>query len=182
MMEFKNNETITYKKILCNNIITNKKCCYKNKCLYAHSLEEQKLEPIRKKAYNLIKNNIYISNAELKKNKELYNVFIIFTNLCIKCSKQMCPGGYNCKYGVVDNKYKICSSNLYTGTCLNTKCKCIHIVKSDIDNLEINLMTNINFSNYDENTSDSDHQNDSLSNYTSSESNDNKINSIFKYT
>ena len=44
-----------HKKILCQNFIINNTCSYDTKCLYAHSLSEQKIDIKRKKIFELIK-------------------------------------------------------------------------------------------------------------------------------
>src|ERR1700722_17114726 len=50
------------KKILCNNMLIRGKCNYGNKCLYAHNIYEQNVDPIRKKAYDIIMNNKMIDD------------------------------------------------------------------------------------------------------------------------
>src|SRR5271156_721956 len=52
-----------FKKILCKNIINNQTCMYANKCLFAHKLSEQTVEPIRKIAYDMIKDNVDLSDV-----------------------------------------------------------------------------------------------------------------------
>ncbi len=44
------------KKILCNNYLKGEQCQYGEKCLYAHSIAEQKMDYMRKKAYDIIQN------------------------------------------------------------------------------------------------------------------------------
>jgi hypothetical protein len=146
---------INFKKLLCNNILTIGKCCYGNNCLYSHSLNEQKMEPVREKAYNIIRqcinnetSNININiNDDL--NKDLNKAFTQLTKICLQCVQNKCPGGYNCKYGVVNKIYQICYDDLYNN-CLNNNCQMVHLSKANIkikENKIYNLSTNITFKN-----------------------------------
>ena len=42
--------------MLCNNFLEGKVCSYGDKCLYAHSIKDQNIDPIKKKAYDIILN------------------------------------------------------------------------------------------------------------------------------
>ena len=53
------------KMILCNNYISNNYCVYKNKCLYAHDINEQNIEQNRKKILDIIKSTEDLSHLEL---------------------------------------------------------------------------------------------------------------------
>ena len=115
------------KKILCYNILNKGSCSYGNKCLYAHSLEEQKINNKIKIIYDLIKKNTSLENINLVKERHLYNGFIHLTKLCPMCIKGNCPGGYNCKYGAFSKKFQICKNDLLLGICNNENCKLIHL-------------------------------------------------------
>ena len=115
------------KKILCFNMIKNHNCNYNNKCLYAHSLKDQKLEPLREKVYNIIKSTDNLSNLDLLADNELYKTLILFTKICQQCNKNECPGGYNCRNGVINAAHKICYNDLVYGNCKQSDCNAIHL-------------------------------------------------------
>jgi hypothetical protein len=115
-----------YKKILCKNINDIGKCIYNNKCLYAHSLEEQNIEPIRETAYKMIKTDIDLSHVDLSKNRYLYNNLQALSKLCQHCEEKKCTGGYNCKHGACDKIYVVCLTDLNKGTC-EGGCNKIHL-------------------------------------------------------
>jgi len=116
-----------YKKTLCKNIGIFGSCIYGSKCKYAHSLEEQNIEPLRKQIYDLLKNDTDLSNINLFEEKNIYMEFLLLTKLCYLCNDNKCSGGYNCKNGSYDKKFIICISDLNTGKC-NTKVCCkIHL-------------------------------------------------------
>ena len=115
-----------YKKILCKNINDIGKCIYNNKCLYAHSLEEQNIESIRETAYKMIKIDTDLSHIDLSKNKYLYNNLQALSKLCQHCEEKKCTGGYNCKHGACDKIYVICLTDLNKGSC-EGGCNKIHL-------------------------------------------------------
>lgn len=121
-------DTYNHKKILCKNITTTGKCLYMYKCLFAHCLDEQKIDNKRAPAYEIIKNNNDLSHIDLTKNSNLYNNLVILTNLCLNCENNICTGGYNCKYGACKKAYVVCIIDLNKGTC-NNKCDKIHLTK-----------------------------------------------------
>lgn len=169
-----------YKKMLCNNIIKENECSYRYKCMYAHSLDEQKKDTIRERAYNVF-TDTNLSYINLQKDKELYEALMTLTNVCNKCNIDVCPGGYNCKYGAINYKYKICANDLTTGTCNNIKCKSIHLTQKGLIPYSKNNDVLYNFRLNDvKNDSDSD-TNDSLSCPDESSSDSDNDNSIFIY-
>ena len=101
------------KKLLCNNYLEYGKCNYGNKCLYSHSLNEQKIDLIRKKAYNILNEYLEYNNInktvtnEINDNKELQRSLLQLTKTCNNCLAGKCPGGYNCKYGAINEHYDI---------------------------------------------------------------------------
>jgi len=125
------------KKLLCNNYLEYGKCNYGNKCLYSHSLDEQKIDATRKKAYDILNNYLEYNNidksvvTEINENKELQKSLLQLTKTCNECLLKKCPGGYNCKHGTIDDKYLICHNDL-TNECLNISCTLIHLSKYDI--------------------------------------------------
>ncbi len=129
------------KKILCINMLKNGVCTYGNKCMYAHSLDEQNVDYFKKKVYDIIKSDEII-NIDLSHDEKLAKIFLQMTKVCIDCKNKMCPGGYNCKYGTVDEKYKICYDDLMTGNCKNNDCNLIHLTKKGIKPIISNIKYN----------------------------------------
>lgn len=118
------------RKLLCNNRL--KKCSYGNKCMYAHTYEEQHIEPDRKIVYDIIMNLHHNKDPiDITKNG-MIKTFLTLTNVCSGCINNTCPGGYNCKYGVFDKKYQICINDLTTGKCDNIHCTLVHVTKYGI--------------------------------------------------
>lgn len=141
------------KKLLCNNVITNRSCGYNNKCMYAHSLEEQQIDVIRKAAYDILFSSSDLSNINFQENITLYKSLKELTKLC---DRQYCTGGYNCKHGICGNKkYQICIKDLEYGDCNNQNCNCVHLTKRGLKpyyvgtkdekspNIEQNIKNNI---------------------------------------
>lgn len=126
------NDNENKKKILCFNILNNKKCNYGNKCMYAHSLTEQKMEPIRHKAYTIIKFAKDLSNIDFIIDPILYDALLQLTKVCSLCNKSQCPGGYNCRNGAVNIKYKVCYDDLVYGNCKKPVCQAIHLTERSL--------------------------------------------------
>lgn len=117
-MDFdKNKDNI--KKLLCYNIVNNSKCVYKNKCMFAHTLLEQKKEPIREHIYDMIYEIDDLSDIDIYEDKTLYDELTIYTKDCKNCFNKKCPGGYNCKFGACCKEIKICYNDLMYGRCYN---------------------------------------------------------------
>ena len=114
-MESKQN----FKKLLCYNIVNNCKCVYKNKCMFAHALEEQIKEPLRQYIYNMLYEWEDLSEINLNNEKILLDELIILTKECKNCMIKKCSGGYNCKFGVCLKENKICYNDLMYGKCYN---------------------------------------------------------------
>ena len=118
---------INNKKILCFNMLNNKKCNYGNKCVYAHGLSDQKIEPIRHKAYTIIKSVGDLSHIDLIADNKLYDTLIQLTKMCSLCNKELCPGGYNCRNGAINIKSKICYDDFMFGNCKRVNCLAVHL-------------------------------------------------------
>lgn len=108
-----------FKKLLCYNIVNNCKCAYKNKCMFAHTLDEQIKEPMRQYIHNMLYKWDDLSEINLNEEKALLNELIILTKECKNCMGKKCPGGYNCKFGVCLRENKICYNDLMYGKCYN---------------------------------------------------------------
>lgn len=108
-----------FKKLLCYNIVNNCKCVYKNKCMFAHTLEEQKKEPLRQFIYNMLYVWDDLSNINVCDDTNLMDELLIMTKECKNCINKKCPGGYNCKFGVCVRENKICYNDLMYGKCYN---------------------------------------------------------------
>lgn len=117
------------KKILCNNVLYNGFCNYGSKCMYAHSLEDQIVDTLRKYAYDLLKSTQNLANIDLVKDAELYRTLITLTRLCDRCAMRQCPGGYNCKNGAISKSYVVCYDDLEIGNCDNPTCPNVHLTK-----------------------------------------------------
>lgn len=117
------------KKILCCNILSGVVCNYGQKCLYAHSLSEQKIEPIRHKAYTIIKSKNDLSTIDLISDEKLFNTLLQLTKVCTLCNKNVCPGGYNCRHGAINYKNRICYDDFMYGNCKKYNCVSIHLTE-----------------------------------------------------
>lgn len=131
-----------YKKILCKNINSIGKCIYMNKCLYAHSLEDQNVDSIRAIAYNMIKKDMDLSNIDLTTDKLLYNTLLSLSKLCQQCEEGICTGGYNCKHGACDKIYVVCQIDLNKGTCTGD-CGKIHLTKRGLVPYGVSIVKNL---------------------------------------
>lgn len=120
------------KTILCVNMLHNNHCNYGNKCMYAHSLKEQKINSIRYKAYSFIKTDMDLSNLDLIDNHKLYETLLQLTVVCSLCNKCLCPGGYNCRNGAVNNNTKICYDDMVYGNCRKNNCQSVHLTKKGL--------------------------------------------------
>lgn len=129
--EFKPVNVSNSKRILCFNMLNNNKCDYGNKCMYAHSLNEQKIDPIRHKVYMLIKKNDW-SDIEIVNDKKLYEALLSITKTCTLCAKGSCTGGYNCRHGAISDKYRICYEDFMNGNCNRQKCPSIHLTEKKL--------------------------------------------------
>jgi hypothetical protein len=110
-------DNINTKNLLCFSIFKKIKCVYGDKCTYAHSLNEQNINPIRYLAYSIIMGNkLELLNEENK--EDIYNELFILCNLCKKCIFGFCTGGINCKNGVFAKSLKICKNDFLTGECI----------------------------------------------------------------
>lgn len=108
-----------FKKILCCKTIKHHKCNYQNKCMFAHSLDEQKKEPMRATIHDLITGTTSLKDIDIFTDKDVFSELMIHTKLCKKCVFNACAGGWNCKFGACVTSHLICSSDLLFGNCLN---------------------------------------------------------------
>jgi hypothetical protein len=148
-MEFDN-----VKKILCYNILNNNKCSYGNKCMFAHSLDEQKKENYREFIIDVILKRNDLSNINICEDSKLFTELLIFTKECKNCLIKKCNGGYNCKYGTCVTNLKICKTDIVTGKCKkevnNETLSCIyglHLTEKKLIpyNLQLYTYPNTNF-------------------------------------
>src|SRR3972149_4101476 len=123
---------INNKKILCYNMLIKKHCDYGSKCLYAHSLSEQKIDSMRHKIYTLLRNDDDLKNLDLINDTKLFNGLTQLTKVCTSCIKKICPGGYNCKHGAINKKYRICSDDLLHGNCKRINCQSVHLTERNL--------------------------------------------------
>lgn len=119
------------KELLCINMQKNNVCQYQNICSYAHSLKEQHITNIRKIIYDIINKKEKL-NIDLLCNHDVLTNLVQMTNICKRCQQKKCSGGYNCKYGVIDDKYLICYENLVISNCIDKNCKKYHIMDNNM--------------------------------------------------
>ena len=129
------NFSINTKKVLCQNIIRNNMCPYADKCNFAHNMNEQTVDTLRKTTYDIIINGNY-SNINEKTNginmDDLYKCFIQLTKICDLCINKKCTGFYNCKNGVFDMQYQVCHNDLHNGICYIVSCNKIHLTNKGL--------------------------------------------------
>lgn len=118
-----------HKKILCYNIIQGKICRHGNKCMFAHSLSEQQIDSTRHTVYMMLKSSTDLSTLNLVNDNKLFNTMLSLTKVCISCLKKICPGGYNCKNGAINQIYRICHDDLIFGNCNRENCMSVHLTK-----------------------------------------------------
>ena len=140
----KKDKKINHKKILCQNMIINGTCVYTDKCLYAHKLEEQKVDIKRKKIFEFLDNNTDLSFIDVNKHKDIYKEFVLFTKPCLDCINNKCTGGNNCKFGAPSIKYIICYDDLNYGICDDSKCDRKHLTKCGLKPIYNNISTLLN--------------------------------------
>lgn len=121
------------KKILCNSFFKSEECQYADKCLYAHSITQQKMDNNRKKAYDIIQNEFDLSYLDLgnkndNESADLLSTLILLTKICYDCINKKCAGGVNCKFGVYNKSLQICYDDMMNGKC-NDNCNKIHLTK-----------------------------------------------------
>lgn len=126
---YNNKDLDNSKRILCYNIINNKMCSYGSKCMYAHSLSEQKIDPIRHKVYTLLKNTTDLHDLDLINDNKLFKALSELTKVCSMCIKKICPGGYNCRNGTINYNLKVCYEDLMYGHCKRDSCLSIHLTE-----------------------------------------------------
>jgi hypothetical protein len=117
------------KRLLCFSVINGQNCIYRNKCTYAHNLEEQIIDIDRKFVYQIILDNSLMEFFSITnpKTDEIYKSLLLMTQVCDTCYESKCTGGYNCKYGVFDTSLKLCKNDIMMGECVNN----IHAIAID---------------------------------------------------
>ena len=127
-------EKYSKKKILCNTFFKGEECQYGDKCLYAHSITQQKMDPIRKRAYDIIQNEFDLSYLDLgnktdDESADLLLTLILLTKVCYDCINKKCAGGVNCKFGVYNKSLQICYEDMMNNKCNDNFCNRIHLTK-----------------------------------------------------
>lgn len=125
------NPTFSQKKrLICFSVINKTKCNYQEKCIYAHSLEEQYVDEDKFFFYQIVldKNLMNFFSLTNPKTDDIYQCLFLFTQICNKCLTNKCTGGFNCRNGICHPSLKICRNDFLTGQCSN------NIVKIEIDN------------------------------------------------
>ncbi len=131
--DFFHEENFNKKKILCNSFLKNEECQYGVKCLYAHSYEEQKMDKLRKRAYDIIQNEFDLSYLDFSNcnddDQEILKNLQTLTRVCNDCIKKTCAGGVNCKFGTYTPTLQLCYDDMMNGKCLNDECTKVHLTK-----------------------------------------------------
>jgi hypothetical protein len=140
----KKEKKINHKKILCQNMIIHGSCAYTDRCLYAHKLDEQKIDIKRKKTFDLLDSNSDLSFIDVNKHKDIYKEFMLFTIPCMECINNKCTGGNNCKFGSPFLKYIICYEDLNYGICEDNNCERKHLTKRGLKPIYNNISINLN--------------------------------------
>jgi hypothetical protein len=135
---------LNHKKIMCQNFIDTNSCIYNEKCLYAHNLQEQKIDIKRRKILDLIESTEDLSYIDPHKNKDIYKDLQLFTKLCTECVNNKCTGGFNCKFGSPSIKFLLCYEDLNYGNCIDKTCTKIHLTKRHLKPQYNNIFSSIN--------------------------------------
>ena len=126
---YNNSTSNNFKRILCFNVINNAVCTYGSKCVYAHSLSDQKIEPLRHKIYTIIRSDTNLKDLDLVKDDKLFRGMLELTKLCTMCVKKSCPGGYNCRNGAINIDCRICFDDFMYGNCRRPNCTSKHLTE-----------------------------------------------------
>jgi len=128
--------SLNKKRLICFSMINNEECLYDDRCIYAHSLEEQLIDPARKTIYKIVLDEHLMNTfpSFVYETEYVYNQLMFVTYLCKKCKDNKCTGGYNCKHGANLNELKICRNDLMAGQCTNDTFVMV-ISKSIIDKI-----------------------------------------------
>lgn len=114
-------------RLLCCNMLNHSKCNYGNRCLFAHNVDEQRVDNNRMIVYDIIKSKEPLDNIDLSRDDNLYRTMVIFTRVCRNCTLGLCAGGMNCKHGVMEKKYRLCYKDITYGDCSSVHCDAIHL-------------------------------------------------------
>jgi hypothetical protein len=114
--------------------------------MYAHTLDEQIIDPSKKPAWDIILSNTNLENLDLQKNYQLYQSLLQFTKFCKQCDKNECIGGYNCDHGVCNKKFQICQDDLNYGNCSISSCNLIHLTSRKLKPWFLKKQDSANFS------------------------------------
>jgi hypothetical protein len=118
------------KRLICFSVINKTRCNYQEKCIYAHSLEEQYVDEDKFFFHQIILDNNLMNFFSLTnpKTDEIYQSLTLFTQICNRCLTNKCTGGFNCRNGVCHPSLKVCKNDFLSGHCSN------NLVKIEIDN------------------------------------------------
>lgn len=140
------------KRVLCYSYVTQGECPYGIKCVYAHSIKEQNIDPLRKKVYDILDNNVPLNDIDFVHDNDLYKTFLQLTRTCYGCENNTCVGGYNCKKGAIDLRHTICYDDLYSGECqYGNTCDKIHLTKRRLVPKTIQLLIMTGYTDSDKN-------------------------------
>lgn len=137
-----------HKKILCNSMLFTGSCTYGNKCVFAHSLDEQNYDTIRKRTMSVFESGEDLSMFSPIFDKDLYRDLSLMTRVCMNCKEGKCTGGKNCKHGSRDETQLLCEDDFKYGSCEDENCKKIHLTKRGLKPYHSNINTSQPNKNY----------------------------------
>jgi hypothetical protein len=123
----KEHDPASHKRVLCYNMLNRGSCSYGTNCVYAHSLQEQRVIESRKTAYEIIQHTNNLSELDLMSEQTIHNSLLQLTKICTRCASGVCPGGYNCKFGSYCKQYQLCYHDYMNGNCNDNKCLMNHL-------------------------------------------------------
>lgn len=128
----KEHDPASRKRVLCYNMLNRGSCSYGTNCVYAHTLQEQRVIEPRKMAYDIIQQNNNLSDLDLIVGQNIHNSLLQLTKMCIRCASGVCPGGYNCKFGSYCKQYQLCYHDYMNGGCSDNNCTMVHLTKKGL--------------------------------------------------
>ena len=102
------------KIILCTSTAKNTECKWVE-CSFAHDINEQNIDPIRKHLYQLIFDKQSVGTVL---SDDDVNKFYVLCDTCSGCLIGLCQGGLNCRNGAYCPSFRVCRNDL-NHCCLN---------------------------------------------------------------
>lgn len=103
------------KKLMCRSMTAHKYCIRMHDCSYAHTLEEQQLDPAKLLTIQLMLNREMIHPVH--QIDRIYQESLSMSRLCDGCHNGDCTGGYNCRNGACHRELLVCCDDIYNQSC-----------------------------------------------------------------